>query len=363
MKKPDIGKPVQELDTPALLIDLDLLEANLETMAAFFRGGPAHLRPHVKSHKIPQIARMQVAAGAPGVCAAKLGEAEAMVDGGIRDVLVANQIVGPTKIARLVALAERARIGVAVDDPENVAALSRAAKARGVTLGVLVEIDVGMSRCGVSGPDGVLRLVRQIVDRPGLEFRGIMGYEGHVMGIKDTAAREEACRKAMDQVVVAAAHVGSHGLPVSEVSGGGTLTYAISGRVPGITEIQAGSYALMDTNFRNQGSPFKCAMTVLASVISAPREGVAIGDAGTKVLSTDFGLPEVKDRPGVQLQKLAEEHTRLELSAGATLRPGDQIEIIPSHGCTTVNLHDTAYAVRGGRVEDVWPITGRGKSR
>src|SRR5574340_447114 len=354
MKEPAAGMPIQELDTPALLIDLDLLEANLEAMAAFFRGGPAHLRPHVKSHKIPQIALRQLAAGASGVCSAKLGEAEAMVDGGIGDVLIANQVVGPAKLERLVALADRARIGVAVDDPDNVAALSRAAKARGVTLGVLVEIDVGMSRCGVSGPEGVLRLVRQTVDRPGLEFRGIMGYEGHVMGIKDQAARAAARRKAIDQVVTAADNVGSNGPPVAEVSGGGTLTYAISGRVPGITEIQAGSYAPMDTNFRNAGSPFQCAMTVLATIISAPREGVAIGDAGTKVLSTDFGLPEVKGRPGVQLQKLAEEHTRLELSAGARLRPGDKIEIIPSHGCTTVNLHDLAYAVRKGRVEEVW---------
>jgi D-serine deaminase-like pyridoxal phosphate-dependent protein len=363
MKQPPIGTPIQELDTPALLIDLDILAANIEAMAAFFRIGPAHLRPHVKSHKIPQIARLQVAAGAPGVCAAKVGEAEAMVAGGIEDVLVANQVVGRVKMERLVGLAERARTSVAVDDPDNVAALSRAAKERGVTIGVLVEVDVGMSRCGVNGPEAALRLVRQVLDRPGLEFRGLMGYEGHAMGIKDAVEREEACRKAMQQVTEAAAYVGSHGIPVNEVSGGGTMTYDIAGRFPGMTEIQAGSYALMDTNFRNMGSPFRCAMTLLAMVMSTPREGVVIADAGMKSLSTDFGLPEVKDRPGIQLRKLSEEHARLELAQGVKLRPGDKLELLPSHGCTTVNLHDVAYAVRGGRVEDIWPITGRGKSQ
>jgi len=358
-----VGMSVQGLDTPALLIDLDVMESNIKRMATFFRDKRAHVRPHVKSHKIPEIAQIQVAAGAPGVCAAKVGEAEAMVDGGIGDVLVANQVVGETKIARLVSLAERARVGVAVDDAENVAALSRAAKAQGVTLGVVVEVDIGMGRCGVSGPEAALRLVRQAIDRPGLEFRGLMGYEGHVMRAKDAATRQEMCMEAMRQLMQAVTHVGNHGIPVPEVSGGGTLTYDISGSYPGLTEIQAGSYALMDTNFRNAGSPFKCAMTVLATVISTPRDGAAIADAGMKSLSTDFGLPETKSPSGMVLQKLAEEHTVLAVAAGVKVRAGDRIEILPSHGCTTVNLHDTAYAVRNGRVEDVWRVTGRGKSQ
>lgn len=363
MRDSRVGMAVQELDTPALLVDLDLLESNIETMAAFFRGSRAHLRPHVKSHKIPQIAKMQVAAGALGVCAAKVGEAEAMVDGGIGDVLVANQVVGETKIARLVSLAERGRVSVAVDDPGNVAALSRAAKARGVKLGVLVEVDVGMGRCGVNGPEAALRLVRQVVDRPGLEFRGLMGYEGHVMGAKDPGTRQEMAIEAMREVTQTAAHVGSHGIAVPEVSGGGTMTYDISGRYPGVTEIQAGSYALMDTNFRNLGSPFQCAVSLLTTVVSATRDGVAIADAGMKTLSTDFGLPEVKSRAEVQLRKLSEEHAKLEVQPGAKLRLGDTLEILPSHGCTTVNLHDIAYVARDGRVVDVWPITGRGKSQ
>lgn len=363
MKDSRVGMPVQGIDTPALLIDLDVLKSNIQRMAAFFRDKRAHVRPHVKSHKIPEIARMQVAAGAPGVCAAKVGEAEAMVEGGIGDVLVANQVVGETKIARLVSLAERSRVGVVVDDPENVAALSRAAKAAGVTLGVLVEVDVGMGRCGVSGPEAALRLVRQVIDRPGLEFRGLMGYEGHVMRAKDAATRQEMCMEAMRQLMQAVTHVGNHGIPVPEVSGGGTLTYDISGIYPGVTEIQAGSYALMDTNFRNAGSPFACAISVLATAISTPRDGAAIADAGMKSLSTDFGLPEIKSPSGMVLQKLAEEHTVLAVAAGTKVSIGDRLEILPSHGCTTVNLHDTAYVVRSGRVADMWQVTGRGRSQ
>jgi D-serine deaminase-like pyridoxal phosphate-dependent protein len=247
------GTPIEELDTPALLVDLDLLEANIEQMAAFFRGRPAHLRPHVKTHKLPAIALRQVAAGAPGVCAAKLGEAEAMVEGGIGDVLIANEVVGPAKIERLVALAERARVSLAVDDPGNVDELSRAARERGVTLGLLVEVDVGMGRCGVSGAEAATGLARRVSDRPGLEFRGLMGYEGHVMAIRDREKRAAACRQAMEMVTEVAAWLRREGISVAEVSAGGTMTYDIAGAFPGVTEIQAGSYVLMDTTYREMG--------------------------------------------------------------------------------------------------------------
>ncbi len=363
MHRPTPGASIAELDTPALLIDLDVLQSNIERMASFFRGKAAHLRPHVKSHKIPEIARMQVAASAPGVCAAKVGEAEAMVDGGIADVLIANQVVGDAKIARLMDLAERARMSVAVDNADNVAALSRAARDRGVTIGVFVEVDVGMNRCGVNDAEEALALARRVVDAKGLEFLGLMGYEGHVISIKDDAdKRADACRAAMAKVTGAADYVRSHGVPVPNVTGGGTMSYDISGVYPGVTEIQAGSYALMDINFRNMGSPFRCAMSLLTTVLSVPRKGVAILDAGMKSITHEFGLPEVKDRADLKLARLAEEHGRLEVSDDGALRLGDKVELLPSHGCTTVNLHDRAYAVRDGCVEEVWAITGRGKS-
>lgn len=357
------GDRAYDLDTPVLLVDLDVLEHNIRTMADFFRDKAAHLRPHVKSHKMPAVARLQVAAGAPGVCAAKLGEAEAMVDGGIEDVLIANQVVGEAKIARLVALAERARIAVAVDHSDNVAALSRAAHARGVALVVLVELDVGMNRCGVNTADEALSLARLVMDSPGLEFRGLMGYEGHVMGVKDAKERARACRASMRSVTDAAEHLRAAGLPAEEVSGGGTMTYDVSGTYPGMTEIQCGSYALMDTNFRDMGSPFQCAMTLLTTVMSLPRPGVAIADAGMKTITNDFGLPEVRNVRGLTLERLSEEHARLGVANGVGVELGEKIELLPSHGCTTVNLHDCAYAVRDGRVVEVWDVAGRGRSQ
>lgn len=357
------GAFIEELDTPALLLDLDTLESNIELMAAYFRGKTAHLRPHVKSHKLPPVARRQFAAGAPGVCAAKVSEAEAMVAGGIGDVFIANQVVSEVKIKRLITLAERARISVAVDEAGNIADLAGAATEAGVTLGVLVEVDVGMKRCGVDNAASALVLARQVSDdAKGLEFRGLMGYEGHVMGIRDRDERVRVCQEAMAKVTAAADYLRSKGLPVLEVTGGGTMTYDISGDFPGVTEIEAGSYALMDTNFRDRGSPFQCAMSLLTTVISTVRPGVAICDAGLKTITHEFGLPEVKDRPGVALTKLSEEHASLQLTAGASVKPGDKLELLPSHGCTTVNLHDWAYAIRGGRVEEVWQITGRGKA-
>jgi D-serine deaminase-like pyridoxal phosphate-dependent protein len=304
---------------------------------------------------------MQVAAGAPGVCAAKLGEAEAMVAGGIEDVFIANQLVGATKIARLISLAERARISVAVDDARNIVALSQATSLRGITLGVLVEVDVGMKRCGVDDAEAALSLARQITDAKGLEFRGLMGYEGHVMGIKDHSERANACREAMAKVTAVADYIRSHGLPVTEVTGGGTMTYDISGVYPGVTEIEAGSYALMDTNFADMGAPFQCAMSLLTSIVSVVRPARAICDAGMKSITHEFGLPRPKNLPGVILVKLSEEHGALELTEGAKLSLGDKLELLPSHGCTTVNLHDYAYAIRNGKVEEVWEITGRGE--
>jgi D-serine deaminase-like pyridoxal phosphate-dependent protein len=357
------GDRAYDLDTPVLLVDLDVLEHNIRTMADFFRDKAVDLRPHVKSHKMPAIARLQVAAGAPGVCAAKLGEAEAMVHGGIEDVLIANQVVGEAKVARLVALAERARIAVAVDHSDNVAALSGAAHARGVALGVLVELDVGMSRCGVNTADEALSLARLVIDSPGLEFRGLMGYEGHVMGVKDAEERARACRASMQRVTDAAEHLQAAGVPVEEVSGGGTMTYDVSGTYPGLTEIQCGSYALMDTNFRDMGSPFQCAMSLLTTVMSLPRPGVAIADAGMKTITNDFGLPEVKHGRGLTLERLSEEHARLGVANGAGVELGEKVELLPSHGCTTVNLHDRAYAVRDGRVVEVWDVAGRGRSQ
>jgi D-serine deaminase-like pyridoxal phosphate-dependent protein len=321
-----VGRHRDEIDTPALLIDLDALERNISRMGAFFAGVHANLRPHSKTHKCPQIARLQIEAGARGITCAKVGEAEALVDGGIDDILIANQIVGPIKIARLVALAARARMTVAVDDPTNVAALGAAATAAGVTLGVLVEVNVGMDRCGVEPGEPALALSRIVRETKGLQYRGLMGYEGHTVMIPARADREAACLRAMRQLLETKDYVEAAGLPVEVVSGGGSGTYDITGRLPGMTEIQAGSYATMDAKYASVGLDFEQALTLTATVISRPTPDRAVLDCGLKAMTSEFGLPVLKGLPGASLTKLSEEHSTVQVE-GVDLRPGQRVEI------------------------------------
>lgn len=359
-----VGRRQEELDTPALCIDLPLMEANVAKMADFFVDHSARLRPHTKTHKSPLLAQKQIAAGAIGVTCAKLGEAEQMALAGIRDILIANQIVGPIKIGRLVNLARYTEVMVAVDAPQNVAELDRAAQAKGVALRVLVEVDVGMGRCGVEPGEPALDLARQIEDAPGLRFEGIMGYEGHTVMIPEYAERKRQTEAAMKKLVETKDVIEAAGLPVKIVSGGGTGTYDITGVYPGITEVQAGSYITMDTQYRDVvGIDFACALYVVAQVISTPQPGAAVIDAGLKTLTRDFGLPVVAEPEGWQLVSLSEEHGALRQDGGPDLRPGDRVKIWPNHGCTTINLHDQYVGVRDGVVEAVWPIAARGKIR
>jgi len=354
---------VEELDTPALVIDLDAMERNIARMAEFFAGVPADLRPHAKTHKSGVLAQRQLAAGARGITCAKLGEAEVMVAGGIRDILIANQIVGAKKIARLVHLNAWAEVKVDVDHLENARQLSAAAAAQGVMVGVLVEVDVGNRRCGVAGPREAVKLAQEVARLPGLEFRGLMGYEGHAVLIPERERRAALCREAMTRLLEAVEAVRAAGLPVDIVSAGGTGTFDLTGRFPGITEVQAGSYLFMDARYLEvEGLPFEPALTVLATVISRPARDRAVTDAGRKALSTDFGLPRVLGVEGVDVLGLSEEHGKLALHRPSReLRVGDKLHFLPSHVCTTVDLHDRYYGVRGGRVEVIIDVAARGR--
>jgi D-serine deaminase-like pyridoxal phosphate-dependent protein len=360
-----IGSGVEEIDTPALLLDLDVMERNIARMAAAFRGLTAKLRPHAKTHKTPLIAHKQLAAGAVGITCAKLGEAEVMVEGGIRDILIANQIVGARKISRLVSLARHADLIVAVDDQQNVHDLSHAARAAGVSLRVLVEVDVGMHRCGVAPGEPALSLARQVEGAPGLKFAGLMGYEGHLVFVPSLEERAHRVHADMQTLIDAVSFLEARGLLVDIVSAGGTGTAMLTGRLPGITEIQAGSYVFMDGRYKTvEGVDFDWALTLLTTVISRPRPDRAIVDAGMKTLTHEFGLPRFKGREDLELVGLSEEHGTVKLrDPSVALRPGDRLELIPSHGDTTLNLHDFYYGARHGRVEAVWPIAARGKSR
>jgi D-serine deaminase-like pyridoxal phosphate-dependent protein len=360
-----VGSPVQDVDTPALLLDLDVLERNIAKMATTFQQLPAKLRPHAKTHKTPIIAHKQLAAGAIGITCAKLGEAEIMVAGGVHDVLIANQIVGTKKIARLVALAHHANLMVAVDDARNVEELSLAAHVAHVSLRILVEVDVGQRRCGVQPGEPALVLAQQVRQAPGLKFAGLMGYEGHLVFVPSLEERVHRVHTDMQALIDTVNFIESRGLPVEIVSAGGTGTAMITGRLPRMTEIQAGSYVFMDGRYKTiEGVDFDCALTLLTTIVSRPRPDRIIVDAGMKTLTHEFGLPRFKGREDLELLSLSEEHGTVKLQdPSVPLKPGDKLEIIPSHGDTTLNIHDYYHGVRDGRVEAVWSIAARGKSR
>jgi len=358
-----VGASKWELDTPVLCLDATALEQNIARMGEYFSQRPAMLRPHSKTHKCPTIAWMQLKAGAIGITCAKLGEAEVMAQAGIGDILIANQIVGADKIARLVNLAAYTEVMVAVDDATNAAELSAAAVVKGVVLRVLIEVDVGMRRCGVAPGEATLGLAQRIIALPGLRFEGIMGYEGHAVMIGDFAERTRVVQEAMAQLVSTSDTLERAGIGVRIVSAGGSGTHMITGNYPGITEIQAGSYATMDAKYQEVGLDFQLALTVVARVISTTGSSVAIMDAGYKALTTEVGMPRVVRPTGWTIAKFSEEHANLRREGGEPLHPGDRVEIVPSHGCTTINLHDAYYVTRNDIVEGVWPIAGRGKVR
>jgi D-serine deaminase-like pyridoxal phosphate-dependent protein len=355
-----VGLRKCELDTPALCLDAAALERNIARMARFFRDRPAKLRPHCKTHKCPTIAWMQLRAGAIGITCAKLSEAEVMAQAGIQDLLIANQVVGARKIARLVNLAAYTQVMVAVESAANAEELSAAAEAKGVRLRVLLEVDTGDHRCGVEPGQPALHLARRVLSLGGLRFEGIMGYEGHAVMISDASERRKVAEEAAAQLVATRDLLAQSGIPVGIVSAGGTGTYDITGAYGGITEIQAGSYATMDARYNEVGIDFELALTVVSRVISVARPGMAFIDAGLKALTPEFGMSRLIRPRGWTLVRLSEEHGHLRCEGGEPLKPGDMVELVPSHGCTTINLHDVYHVTRDDLVEAVWPIAARG---
>jgi len=363
--QPKPGAPIEGIDTPALLLDLDAFQRNLDRMAGFFADRPVSLRPHAKTHKCPEIALRQLGAGAIGITCAKLGEAEVMAQSGITDILIANQIVGPIKVNRLTQLGLTCDLIVAVDYGPNIAELSESCETKGVALRVLVEVDVGMGRCGVESAGAALALARQVADAPGLRFAGLMGYEGHLVMLPDPEQRLIKVREATGKLQEAYDLLQQHGLTPEIVSGGGTGTYDMTGTCAPMTEIQAGSYVLMDTTYLKIRPEFEPALTVLSTVVSRPTGSRIVTDSGLKTVSKEFGWPQVIGHPGVAVQSLSEEHGKLSVMSpeSVTLEPGNKIQLIPSHVCTTINLHDNLYITQGGQLVDIWPIAARGRAQ
>jgi D-serine deaminase-like pyridoxal phosphate-dependent protein len=355
------GTKVEDLDTPALLLDLEVLEDNIRGMADYFHNKPTKMRPHIKTHKCPLIAHKQILAGAEGIACQKLGEAEVMVESGIHDVLITNQVVGWEKILRLAKLAHHSTITVLADNAENVRQLSKTAQQEGVQLGVLEEVNVGMNRCGVPPGDGAIELAREISKSESLNFRGILGYEGHCVLIDDFERKKSLCLEAMAKNIDTRNRLEQSGLRVESVRAGGTSTYDIAGTYPGITEVHPGTYATMDAKFKNMGIPFGYAVTLLTSVISNPNRGKYTLNAGMKAISPEYGLPQPKSE-GLRVTHLYEEHALVEDKTPENhLKIGDKLELVPTHGCTTINLHDEFHCVRNGYLEAVWKISARGK--
>jgi D-serine deaminase-like pyridoxal phosphate-dependent protein len=351
--------PLDALDTPQVLVDLDMVDANLKRLFSAARLRGVAVRVHFKSLKCAGLARHIAAAGADGFLCAKLNEAEVLADAGLTDVFIANEIIGPLKVRRLAELARRAQVRVCVDDAANVDDLSRAATTAGVTIGVLVELDLGMRRCGVEPGEPALALARRVHASRGLRFLGLQGYQGHLVMLPDEIERRAKTREGIEAMLATRRLIEQAGIPVQVVTGGGTGNWDHVGFQEGVTEIQPGSFVLMDAAYHAVRPEFGCSLSVLCAVISR-RPGWYVLDAGSKAISKDFGMPVIKGRPDHQVNKLAEEHTRVE-TTDPTVRVGDRLEVIPAHCCATMNLHRTCIAVRKGRVEAVWPIEASGR--
>ncbi|HUC70056.1 MAG TPA: DSD1 family PLP-dependent enzyme [Stellaceae bacterium] len=364
----EIGMPLDEVDTPALIVDLDAFERNLDRLPQRISGSAVRLRPHAKTHKCPVIALQQVARGAVGVCVQKVGEAEAMVYGGVRDVLVTNEIVGHQKLRRLMALAHVARVGVCADDLGQVDALDLAAGEAGVTMPVYVEVNMGGNRCGVEPAAPALDLARHVADKPHLTFAGLQAYHGSAQHLRGWEERRTAIAQAADKAGHTRDLLEQNGIPCPVVTGAGTGTFEFETGSGVYTELQCGSYIFMDADYgRNldpDGAPtkaFEPSLFVWATVMSRPTQERAIVDAGLKALAFDSGPPLVWDEPAATYERASDEHGRLAVtSATNRLHIGDKIRLIPGHCDPTVNLYDWYVGIRKNRVEALWPITARG---
>jgi 3-hydroxy-D-aspartate aldolase len=357
-----VGDRVEDIDTPALVLELDAFERNLRTLAESVKGRGLRVRPHAKTHKCAEIAQRQLAHGAVGVCCQKVAEAEALVEGGINDVLVSNEVVGATKIARLAALAKRAHIGVCVDHPDNLAAL----EASGARLDVYIELEVGMRRCGVAPGEPAAALARTISKSKTLRFAGLQAYHGRAQHMRSMEERHAAIEGAAQHVFEMKRLLAQAGIQCPIVTGAGSGTYMLEAEAGAWDEIQPGSYIFMDVDYaKNEWAAplprFEHALFVLATVMSRPAADRAIVDAGLKASSVDSGLPLVWRREGLTYRGASDEHGAIEIATAAKAPAlGEKLYLVPGHCDPTVNLYDWYVCVRNARVESVWSVTARG---
>ncbi len=361
---PSLGSRKEDVDTPALCVDLDVMEANITSIVAACRRHGTSWRPHTKCHKSPAIAHKLLDAGAIGVTCAKLGEAEVMAAGGVRDILIANMIVGPHKLPRLVELRRIADPVVCVDHADQAEAFSRAMAAAGLALRVIIEVDIGLERVGVAPGASTVQLARRLHELPGLTLAGIMGYEGHLLRLEDGEEKGRQIAAALKVLTDTADLLRGNDLPCEIVSCGGTGSFKYAVAQAGITEVQAGGGMFMDAFYRYgcHVPQWDYALTVLTTIVSRPTPDRAIIDAGRKTMDANTHEPLVFGRDDVRVEALSAEHGRLKLEPSAQhLKIGDRLEIIPGYSDMTCVLHDHFLGFRQGKLEVIWPLEGRGR--
>ena len=353
---------ITDIETPALIVDLEIMDRNLTVMKEWLSGKKTYLRAHFKTPKSTAIARREIEYGASGVCCQTLSEAEVLANSGIREVLITNQIVQESKILKMINLLNFSDVKCLIDNLENAKLISSLAERKQKQMGVLIEVNVGMNRCGIE-PREALNLARAISSLRGLKFKGVQAYDGHLQMAEHTIGKEkkmEQVQKVVEVIRTVREDFEKAGLSLEIVSGAGTGTYKYE--YPVLDEIQAGSYALMDWKYKVSAPEFDMAATVLSRVISTPTENRVVVDCGTKACSTDSGMPLVKGMEDVRCDIRSDEHGVLNLGPNANkVKVGDIVELYPSHICTTVNLHDKFYVIRKGEVEAIWPINARSR--
>ncbi len=344
--------------TPIAVVDLDTLERNIGVMEASRPHPGMRIRPHVKGHKCSAIARKQVAVHGAGVTCATTTEALAMVSAGIDDVLIANVVTDRTHLARIADLASRARLTVVLDSIEALGLLSSAVGSAGTTVGVVIEQDIGMGRNGVRSPEEGLLLADACAGHTGIEVRGVMAYEGHLVGTVDRAERAQRVTDAFRPALELLVELRRRGFEASIFTGGSTSTHGISGQIPEMTDLQAGTYALMDASYVRLTPEFQPALAIIASVLTVRGEGTVVTNAGIKRLGTDQGRPQLL---GFEAENryVAEEHSVFNILDGHLPRVGDRVALIPGHACTTMPLYPYVLACRGGTLQEVLTIDGR----
>jgi len=354
---------ITDLETPALLIDQQRLMRNITYMQKVANSSGVTLRPHTKTHKCPEIAKLQVKAGAKGICVQKLGEAEVMAQAGFQDILIPNEIVQPTKIARLVDLQEQATIKVAVDSIENAEALGKVAVSAGRTISVYVDVDIGMKRCGIPLGPAVEKFTKKIAAIGGLTLEGLTTYEGHLYKIKNPKRRAAAATRIIKQYVEVGNRIRRAGVEIPTICCASTLTAPVTARVPGVTELHPGNYIFYDIIQVERGSAVfeNCAQSVLTTVISTPTADRFVVDAGSKTFVNDqCNFPKALHYPDLDPYSITEEHLACRTKK-TKLRVGDKVQFVPYHACTTTNMFDQLYLVNGDEVVEIWPIAARGK--